>query len=147
MHFSWFGLDLHPVSDLDFNSRYMAVLQWNVTFRGVDAGSVSVYRFASRDSVCNLSKAAGSTFSCCRFVPAKDREDLVLTGADDGSVRKTCFLKAFFFGFDFKYVVADPPLDTPPVRPFEPWERRPGPPTVPARAGPAAPAANPGGRA
>ncbi len=68
--------------------RYMAMLQWNVTFMGVNTGSVSVYGFRSKRRLVNLSKAGATTYSVCRFVPGEGNDELVVTGADDGSVSR-----------------------------------------------------------
>ena len=76
------------MADLDFNSKYMAILQWNLTFRGVNTGSVSVYGFQSKSRVVNLSKAGKTTYSRCRFLPGEGNEEIIVTGADDGSVSK-----------------------------------------------------------
>jgi len=67
----------------------MVALQWNLTFSGINTGSAEVHHLMSDKRVANLSKAAGSTFSCCRFVEDDGKNythDLLLTGSDSGVV-------------------------------------------------------------
>ncbi len=80
--------DLRPVVNVDFNKKYLFLVQWSVTFRGVQRGNADVFRFNSRDKVVNLSKTAKTTFSTGRFDP--DREEILVSASDDGLVSCGC---------------------------------------------------------
>jgi hypothetical protein len=74
--------DMFPVFCIDICDNYLSTVEWSGTFNQVHTGNVNVYKWLESDPIANLTEAANTTFTCCRFI----RNNRLLTGGQDGVV-------------------------------------------------------------
>ena len=81
--------EIFPVFCIDVCDKYMSTVEWSGTFNQVHTGTVNVYKWLESEPIANLTQAANTTFTCCRFI----KNNGLLTGGQDGVV--SIFLPAY----------------------------------------------------